>query len=156
MTKTKLDQASGSPFPVLVMSERGPKVIPIHDLRVIPPLSRGETYLVPPEKIHEVSQYLAQQRGQLRDGRWELVVRSVATNRQDIELYWVSDGYSGGGYEATESTITPKYRKITGPGFGIICAGMAILMNVLLWSPAALLWLFKRTPRVSNMSAKMK
>jgi len=45
----------------------------------------------------------------------------------------MGDGYYGGVYEATETTITPLYRKIAGPGLAYIAMGYAIAMNLAGW-----------------------
>lgn len=50
----------------------------------------------------------------------------------------MGDGYWGGGYEVTHNTITPLYRKLTGPAFAFIFGGLALAMNGVLWGSGAL------------------
>ena len=46
----------------------------------------------------------------------------------------MGDGFSGDVYEATETTVTPLYRKIAGPGLALISMSNAMVMNIALWS----------------------
>jgi hypothetical protein len=74
-------------------------------------------------------------------------VRRLAPQRQHIELYWMSDGYSGGAYEATAASFIPRYRKITGPGFAFVFGGIAILINTAIWMAGALAFRWWRRSR---------
>lgn len=65
---------------------------------------------------------------------WVLRVKHVATDIEDIEFYWMRDGYQDSVYRATPASIAMRWRKFTGPGFGIIAGGIAMLIDAVAWS----------------------
>jgi hypothetical protein len=145
MTHIPVGSMPEEAFPVLVMRVGVPHVALVRDVRALPPLLPGESYLVPDGEDERIEQKLrAAQQGE-RFGVWKLRVQRLAAGRQEIELFWASDGYHGGGYEATATAVAPKYRKVTGPGFALFFGGLALLVNIVLWSPVVLLaWLLQQ------------
>jgi hypothetical protein len=131
-THVPLDALGKRPFPIVVMRGNVPAVMLLDDPRHVP---AGASVLIPPG---------AEQR--FHDRNWVLHVDRIRADRQRIELYWMEDGYDGGVYEATPTTIRPLYRKFTGPGFALIAAQRAFLLAAAIWIlPAALtLWLTRR------------
>lgn len=138
MTHLPLDGLPGQPFPVLVVERDQARVLMIEDLRRVPPLPDGATYLVPGGSETAFRKQLEEQAPRDRDVAWVLQVERLAPDRQRIELYLMGDGYWGGGYEVTHNTITPLYRKLTGPAFAFIFGGLALAMNGVLWGSGAL------------------
>jgi hypothetical protein len=136
----------GAPFPVVITTGGVPRVHFIQDVRHTPTLPAGSSYLIPSGEDKHLQDELNARRRAGADGGWVLRVHRVAPRRQHIELYWMSDGYSGGGYEATASSISPRYRKLTGPGFAFIFGGITLVMNLVLWSAAiaGIRWWFDR------------
>ena len=145
MTHLRVEDLPGQPFPVLIVQGDHARVLMVEDLQNIPPLPDGATYLVPAGKEATFQQQLYEQSPRDRDVAWVLQVKRSAPNRQRIELYLIGDGYWGGGYEATGSTITPLYRKLTGPGFAFIFGGLAVATNLGLWGAGA--WVFRAVRR---------
>lgn len=128
-------------FPVLVMAGDVPWIVKTTDPGALPPLPRHVSYLVPREGEAAIERSLSERHLPASGGHWRLRVEQLGAGRQEIELYWISDGYAGGAYEATATTIVPKYRKVTGPGFAFVVLGTAVGMAVLLWLPvAAVVW----------------
>lgn len=124
MTHRPVDTAHRVPFPVVIMTAGDPRVHSVPDVRHMPILPAGSSYLIPPGKDEVVEDAL---------GGWVLTVDRVAPGRQHIDLYWMDDGFRGGGYEATASSVVPRYRKVTGPGFALVFGGIALAMNLILW-----------------------
>jgi hypothetical protein len=133
MTHIRVDSLD-RPFPVLVMTGDVPRVRPIDDLRRVPKLPSGSTYLIPAGQEDVIETQLNEHLPPHAEGGWVLRVRRLAPQRQHIELYWMNDGYSGGAYEATASSFLPRYRKMTGPGFAFVFGGIASLINLVMWT----------------------
>jgi hypothetical protein len=113
-------------FPVLVVDGVHGVVHLMKPPYAPPVLTAGQTFLIP--------------RGATPGGHWNLEVENIAPDRQRVELYRVDDGYSGGVYEATRTTVRPLYRKITGPGFAFVFGGIALAINMIGWLLAALIF----------------
>lgn len=138
LTHTRVDQGVRIPFPILVMHEDEPQVLMVEDLHQIPALAAGTTYLVPEGKERDIEQYLNVHQPPAGDSGWVLKVERLAPDRQRIEVFLMGDGYFGGAYDATPHGVTPRYRKLTGPGFALIAIGVALAMNASLWGVGAL------------------
>jgi hypothetical protein len=132
MTLSPLGSASQAPFPVLVVAGRDSHVLWLK-VGETPPPPPGATYLVPLETTTEITAALQKSEGPQAEGTWILNAEPLAADRQRIELYWLADGYSGGIYEATATAVRPLARKLTGPGFVFVGAGVALGLNVVLW-----------------------
>ena len=148
MTHKRVDLLN-RPFPVLVMTGGVPRVQRIEDLRRVPKLPPGSSYLVPAGQDDVIEMQLNEHLPPLAEGGWVLRVRRLTPQRQHIELYWMNDGYSGGAYEATASSFSPRYRKITGPGFAFVFGGVALLINLMIWTvvTVAIGWGWRRYTR---------
>ena len=133
MTHVRVDLLD-RPFPVLVMTGGVPRVQRVRDLRRVPVLPSGSSYLIPAGQDDVIQTQLNEDLPPHAEGGWVLRVRRLTPQRQHIELYWMNDGYSGGAYEATASSFFPRYRKMTGPGFAFVFGGIAFLLNLLIWS----------------------
>lgn len=150
MAHAPLAASAARPFPVLAINGRVPRVIFISDLHDMPKLGPGSSFLVPPGQERDVERQLNARLSPHVEGRWALRVRRKTAQSQHLQLYWVNDGYCGGGYDATSVTIVPRYRMSTGPGFAFIAGGIALLINVAMWSAVAIvlrLLLARRTRR---------
>ena len=134
MTNISLQAASQRRFPVLVMTGDTLRVELLQDLRRIPSLPAGSSYLVPRGREKAVEAALNASHPPGTEGIWVLRVRQISRARQRIELFWMNDGYVGGAYEATQTSIAPLHRKMTGPGFAFIFGGVALLINIAMWS----------------------
>lgn len=128
MTHRRLDQHANAAFSIVIMTDDTARLERVQNGR-IPPLPPGSSYLIPRAYGRAVEAQLGPP--------WEVNVAELGPGRQHIEVVWVDDGYSGAGYEATASSITPRYLKITGPAFGCIFGGVALLLNVTLWLAAS-------------------
>ena len=137
LTHRPVETHSAEPFPVLVVHGDQARVLMLDDLRSIPPLPAGATYLVPQGKEAAFQRDLYAQAPPGVDSSWVLRVKPSAADRQRIELYLMGDGYWGGAYDATHSTVTPRYRKTTGPGFAFIAGSVALATNMGLWAIGA-------------------
>jgi len=133
MTNTPLLAIDNGSLPILLMNGSEPEILEVHP-DSIPPPPPGSTFLVPVGKEKDVQRSLRARKSRNQNGGWVLRVRQLGAARQHIELYWVSDGYRGAVYEATQRTVTFKYRKMTGPGFGIVVSALAMAMTVVIWS----------------------
>lgn len=141
MTNISLQAVPQRRFPVLVMTDDTPRVELLQDLRQIPTLPAGSSYLVPRGREKAVEAALNANHPPGIEGIWVLRVRPISRERQRIELFWMNDGYVGGAYEATQTSISPLHRKMTGPGFAFIFGGVALLINTAMWS--AVLFAFR-------------
>ncbi|HET7436051.1 MAG TPA: hypothetical protein VFN10_15180 [Thermoanaerobaculia bacterium] len=121
-TIVPLAAAPDRPFPLLVLRNGVPEIVRVTDLRAIPPLPAGTTYLVPEGAEESIARRVTPPHA---DGRWVLHVQRLAPAQQRIELYWMHNGYAGGIYDATATHVMPRYRKITGPGFAFIVLRIA-------------------------------
>lgn len=134
MTHMPIGELPEMPFPILVMRGSTPAVVLVRELRQLQPLPAGSSYLIETDRISTVQRELA------RQGQWTLTVRSIGADRERIELYWTDDGYNGGVYEATPTTIVPLYRKYTGPGFALVVGGVAFAIAAFAWAAAYLVY----------------
>jgi hypothetical protein len=135
-------------FPVLVVAGNQAWVEQVEDPLNVPPPPPGASYLVPPGKAREIEQYLIDHDTRGVDSSWVLNVKTLSPDRQRIELYLWGDGYWGGVYEATATTVAPQYRKATGPGFAFIFGPLALLMNMAFWGTVFLSWRLLRRKKV--------
>lgn len=133
MTNVPLHELRGKPFPVVVLTGRTAHVEFLTDSHPSVKLSPGSSFLIPAGQEGAVEAQLNDQWTPGREGGWTLRVTRKDPQHQRIELYWVHDGYSGGGYDASDTAIIPHYYKSTGPGFGIICGVLALVFNAVLW-----------------------
>jgi hypothetical protein len=132
-------------FPVLVMTGERAHIERIDDVNRPPVARPGSTYLVPLAKVDEIQQQLHEPEHRVADdGGWLLRVEGRGANRQRIELVWLAEGFFGGVYDASPTTITPLYEKLTGPGFALVFGPLATGLNVLLWLPVWLVLLWRR------------
>ena len=145
LTHSPVDQVNlRGPFPVVVVNGDQAWVAMPEDPHHVPPPPSGASYLVPLERTRSIERYLRDHDTEHHKSSWVLNVQALATDRQRIELFLMGDGYWGGAYEATKTTITPLYRKVTGPGFALI-APLALLMNSVAWAiVSGGVWWFKR------------
>lgn len=125
------------PFPVVLVTGNTAHLLRLRDLRQIPEAPAGSSYLIPSGMDKAIEKQLNEQLSKHVEGGWVLRVRRLTPERQHIEFFWMNDGYSGGAYEATSSSITPRYRMTTGPGFAFVFGGVALLINIALWSIVA-------------------
>ena len=133
------------PFPVLVVKGDEAWVERPSNPHSAGPPPPGASYLIPLDRTREIERYLRDHDTVHRKSGWVLNVTSVSANRQNVELFLMGDGYWGGAYEATATTITPLYRKVAGPSFAIVFGSVALMMNVSAW--AVVLggaWLYRR------------
>ena len=100
----------------------------------VPPPPPGGSYLLPLERTRSIEQYLRDHDTEHREAGWVLRAEGLSADRQRIELFLLGDGYWGGVYEATSTTVTPLYRKITGPGFALIFGFLALMLNAVAWT----------------------
>jgi hypothetical protein len=128
-----VDSRFREPFPVLVVEGEKAWVSMAEEPYRIPPPPPGASYLVPPEKAPRLEQYLREHDTVHQQSSWVLRVKPVSAGQQRIELFLMGDGYWGGVYDATRDTATPRYRKITGPGFAFIFGPVALLLNGAAW-----------------------
>lgn len=131
MTNVPIRVVPSMRFPVVVMTGSSARVQFLDDLHRIPALPATSTYLIASPSSAETQ--LNAQRPPEAEGIWVLKVRPIAPGRQKIELYSMNDGYRGGAYEATRTTMRPLYYKITGPGFAFVFGGIALLFDVVVW-----------------------
>jgi hypothetical protein len=126
-------------FPLIVMTGSTPQLIIAETPHRIPPLPAGSSYLIPAGADRAIENRLNERHHDNR-GRWVLSVRRTAPGYQRIELYWLTEGYSGGAYDATATSITPRYLKLASRVFPAIVVGVAFLMTAALWLIVALLF----------------
>ena len=155
MTHSPVDQANlRAPFPVVVVNGAQVWVAMPEDPHNIPPPPSGASYLVPIERMRTIERYLRDHDTVHRKSGWVLRVKPLSADRQRIELFLMGDGYWGGAYEATSTTITPLYRKITGPGFAFVFGPLALLMNSVAWAiVGGGIWLFRRRRNAAQQPA---
>ena len=122
------------------------------DPQKIPQPPDGASYLVPAGKERSLIEYLNEHdRVHAPDSEWVLDVKRFAPDRQRIELYIFGDGWWGGVYDVTGESVTPRYRKRTGPGFALVLGACALMMNVLTWGVLAFgVRLFKQRARAAQ------
>ena len=120
-------------FPVLVVSADTARVHMVANPSDIPPPTPGTSYLVPPEKASYFERYIREHDAPLTDSNWVLRVFPLSSDHQRIELFLMGDGYWGGVYDATSEAVTPRFRKIAGPGFALVFAPLAFLLNCVAW-----------------------
>lgn len=126
-------------FPILVMRGGEPHVALVNDVRRIPPLPPGSSYLVPAGREKAIEAAITAQAPRDWDGSWKLRVKPLTPQRQRIELFRIHDGYRGGAYDATTTSVTPRYRKFTGPGFALVAGEVAFVVNAAAWLLAFLI-----------------
>jgi hypothetical protein len=145
MTHRSVDQENRhGPFPVVVNGDQAWVAMP-EDPQNVPPPPSGASYLVPLERTRSIEQYLRDHDTEHRKSGWVLRARALSAHHQRIELFLMGDGYWGGAYEATSTTISPLYRKITGPGFALIFGPLALVLNSVAWAiVGGGIWLFRR------------
>jgi len=137
MTNVDLRVTPDAAFPILVMEQDKPRIEMLQKpaIMVAPP---GASFLVPSGKESSTEDSLNAHDGR-KDGKWVLRVDHRSAGEEDIELYWMHDGYRGGGYRATSRSATPRYRKLTGPGFGIVAGLVALGLNAVSWAGVVLM-----------------
>jgi hypothetical protein len=150
-THVPIDMKWARRFPIVVMEGDAPRVYFAEYPRQMPPLPPRSSYLIPAGADRAVQDRLNEQREPGSEGVWVLHITRVDAGRQRIELYWMNDGFSGGGYEATASSITPLYRKITGPGFMIWAVEVAAIATTVIGAVLALL--IRRFRQIHGSSA---
>lgn len=133
MTHVSL-HAVQSPFPIILISRGSHSdLLLINDIDNPPPAPAGCSYLIPSGDEQAVVDSLNRRLPHEAEGTWVVRVERPAAGRQRMELYYMADGYSGGVYDATERSVRPLYRKITGPGFAFVFGGLALLLNSGVW-----------------------
>jgi hypothetical protein len=152
MTHKPVDDRSSGPFPVLVVSADTAKVNMVENPGDIPPPPSGTSYLVPPEKASYFERYIREHDAPLTDSNWVLRVFPLSSDHQRIELFLMGDGYRGGVYDATSKSVTPLFRKTTGPGFALIVGPLAFLLNCVVWGlVGGVVWSVKRWNKSKSM-----
>ena len=139
MTRRPFRVDEGMPFPVLIVRNDRSSVLLVGPPYSSPRLKAGESFLVPESREREIEKQLATSRREDAEGGWAIDVANIGRDRQEIELYWVNDGYAGGVYEATSTSVRPLYRKTTGPGFAFVFGAIALGINFAAWWLGALL-----------------
>jgi hypothetical protein len=139
MTDRPFRASDRTPFPVLVVGNDRSRVQLLDPPYSPPRLEAGESFLVPEDREREVESQLATSQRGVTEGNWTVEVKNIGAGKQQIQLCWVNDGYSGGVYEATSASVRPLHRKITGPGFAFVFGGLAFGMNLVVWGLGALL-----------------
>jgi len=137
MTNVDLRVTPDEPFPILVIEQGKPRIEMLQkpSTMVAPP---GASFLVPAGKESSTEDWLNAHDGRT-DGKWVLRVEHRSAGEEDIELYRMHDGYRGGGYRATSRSATPRYRKLTGPGFAMVAALVALALNTVSWVAVVLM-----------------
>ncbi|HEV8700258.1 MAG TPA: hypothetical protein VGV60_03190 [Candidatus Polarisedimenticolia bacterium] len=155
MTRSPVDHENlRGPFPVVVVNDEQAWVAMPENPHDVPPPPAGASYLVPLERTRSIERYLRDHDTVHRKSSWVLNVQALGVDRQRIELYLLGDGYWGGIYEATATTVTPLFRKVTGPGFAFIFGSLALLMNSVAWAiVASSFWWFKRRRQAAQQPA---
>ena len=133
MTHAPVDQTDSFPFPILVVRGTEASVEEIDDPHNIPAPPPGVSFLVPPGQVDVVERYLRAHDTTYHKNSWVLRVTPISSERQRIELFLMGDGYWGGVYEATATSVTPLYRKITGPGYAFVFGPLTLGLNIVLW-----------------------
>jgi hypothetical protein len=152
MTLAPVDQAYPFPFPILVVRGTEASVEEVDHPRDVPPPPPGASYLVPTGRVEAVERYLREHDTTHHKSSWVLRVASISSDRQRIELFLLGDGYWGGVYEATATSITPLYRRITGPGYALVFGPLALGLNVMLWGVFATgIWAIRRYRRAAQL-----
>jgi len=134
LTLKPIDDPYHAPFPVLVVSSDTARVDMVENPNDIPPPPEGTSYLVPPERVTYFEQYIREHQSPQTDSSWVLRVSPLSSDRQRIELFLMGDGVWGGVYDATSKTITPRFRKSTGPAFALVFGPLAFSLNCVVWS----------------------
>jgi len=150
LTRRPVMDGFEEPFPILVVKGETAWVAMVEDPLKVPPPPPGATYLVPPGEERRVERYVREHDPATpeRDSGWVLQVTGKGAGRQQIELFLMGDGYWGGAYDATSTTVRPRYRKITGPGFALVFGSLATAMNLACWvSVVGGAWVFRREIR---------
>jgi hypothetical protein len=124
------------PFPVLVVAGDTAWVSMVEYPYDVPAPPAGASYLVPIAKARELEGYIRSHDTTDEGRSWVLQAKDVSRGRQRIELVRVGDGFWGGVYDATSTTVVPQYRKITGPGFAFVFGPLAFALNLLSWTAA--------------------
>jgi hypothetical protein len=152
MTLAPVDQAYSFPFPILVIRGTEASVEEIDHPHDIPPPPVGASYLVPGGQAKAVERYLREHDSIHPKSAWVLRVAPTSSERQRIELFLMGDGYWGGVYEATATSIAPLYRRITGPGYAFVFGPLALGLNVALWGVLAVsIWGIRRYRRAAQL-----
>lgn len=133
LTNVSLGSIPGMRFPVVVVAGERANVQFLAHLRRVPAPPAGWSYLVPRGRERAIQQAINAARPPGTEGMWILRVRHLTPERQRIELFWMDDGYAGGAYEATRTSVRPLHQKMTGPGFAIVCGGIALLLDSASW-----------------------
>ena len=150
LTRHPVETRSPERFPILIVSGDNARVLMLEDPGKLPPLPEGATYLVPDGREESVQRAINEQWPKDFDSSWVVEVERHGPDRQHIRLYLIGDGYWGGAYDATASSVTPRYRKSTGPGFAFIGAGLACLVNATLWGLGAVILRTARRRRAAR------
>jgi hypothetical protein len=150
-THYPIDWQPARSFPLIVMNGHTPNLVIAKNPHQIPPLPAGSSYLIPSGADRAIQDRLNERLHDPNDGMWVLNVERIEPQRQRIELYWMNDGYSGGAYEATATSITPLYRKLAGPLFAAVFGGLAALMSAALWLIIG--FLIRRLRQIHDSSA---
>jgi hypothetical protein len=137
-------------FPVLVVAGDKAWVNILQNPHDVPPPPVGASYLVPLEKAARIERFIREHDTPGIDASWKLQVSELSSDRQRIELVRLGDGYWGGIYDATATTITPKYKKITGPLFAFVILLVTLVLKGLLWGAGFLL---RRSVSLKSSSA---
>lgn len=151
MTVRPLHPYDSARFPVALVFEDDARIRWLGKPNEPPgPPPENASFLVPEGKAAEVVRHLRGHEDPKMDGGWMLEVKPLSAERQRIELYWMADGYRGGIYEATATTVTPLFRKVTGPGYAFVLGPVALALNGALWGAAHLAWRWYRRRRAAR------
>lgn len=134
MTHMAVERLPEMRFPLVVIARGAPRVLLLTDPHRLPALPPDASYLIPEGADQSVETALNASLRAGTEGGWVLRVRRRTPTEQRIDLVWMNDGYAGGVYEATATTIRPLYRKFTGPGFAFLFGGVALVLNAALWT----------------------
>jgi hypothetical protein len=120
-------------FPALVVTGDEASVMIVDNPHQVSPPASGASFLVPAGKARAIERHIREHDTPDIDAAWVLKVSELSKDRQRIELFRAGDGYWGGVYDATPTTITPLFKKVAGPSFALVFGPLALGLNVALW-----------------------
>jgi hypothetical protein len=94
----------------------------------------GYSFTIPHDRQNWVEEQLQTQSAPTYDASWRIRVRSLGSERQEIDLELLGDGIYGLVYEATSERIVPLRSRLAGPGFAFIVLGTDFACWGILWS----------------------
>lgn len=90
------------------------------------------SFVIPPERLAWVRERL-QATPPNQDSGWMIQVRARGSDRQEIRLEAIGDGYYGMIYEASSQRIVPLRTRLAGPGFVFVILSIYVLLCTILF-----------------------